>query len=406
MSNTTVNHAKHYVEGAALASSIIMYVFGTMGTLFVLMIVLAAGQHVGLTQEEQAQLASIDLMGYVVGTLIAVALVRKYSWRHLITVALLLAIIFNGAGHFANSFVTIAAARFLVEIGSGMTLALGMAAFGDSRKPDRSYAIALAILMTISWGVLMILPQYLEALGPSGVYFVHMGFAVLTLPFVLWFPKSGAADLNVDVPQEKTPPVLLIAMAAILFYMIAEGGLWAQAAVLGEDIGLGNQEAGDILGWSLVVSAIGATIAAVLSTTFGRFLPKILGLFIFGSGLLFLLSDSKEAFIAGMFITQGLFGFLPPYLMLTCCDYDPTNRYAAFIPAIQIFGYAAGPGIMSLFIPQFGLAPAIVYVGLAAVGLSILLSIPLSLHLDTKQRKYDVEENDGNVADAASADAD
>ena len=301
----------HTVEKGALASSIAMYVFGTMGTLFVLMVVLAAGQHSGLSEEEQAQLASIDLFGYVAGTVLAALTIKIYSWRVLITAALCLVIFFNGAGHFANSFLTISSARFLVEVGSGMTLALGMAAFGGARKPDRAYAIALAILMTISWAVLLILPQYIEGAGPSAIYFVHMGFAVLVIPFIPWFPTKVDGTLKDEEESTKTPIILLVAMAAILLYTLAAGGTWALAAVIGENIGLTNEAAGSILGWSMIVSAIAAASAAVLSTKYGRFMPTVLGLMIFGAGLTLLLIDAIWAFTAGMFIAMGLYGFLP-----------------------------------------------------------------------------------------------
>ena len=384
---------RRYLGNLELSSGLAYYAVGLIGTLCIVLLQLAVSEVSGFTEEELAQLASFDLAGYVIGTFLIVLTSQKVSWRVLAFIGLSLIALFNVVGFYTESLISISTARFFVEIGSGMMLGLALSIFSDTEKPDRSYGIALAIVLTSSMLVLFVLPQYLATYGANAVYAYHIGMALIILPFILWAPRHTLAP-NEEHPEQtaSTPMILIVAMAAVLIFNIGEGVVFALSGALGERSGLTDEETGNVIAWTGQFPAvIGAVVAAWLSIKKGRLGPIILGLIIFGCGFLFIISDSWQAFAATMTLTQFGFGFVTPYIALTCMDYDPSGRYAPLIPTVTLLGYAIGPAILSTMVSDVGLGLSVMYVGVGASLVCLLLSLPMSMRLD-KRAKDQAEE--------------
>ena len=363
----------------------VLFVVGLIGTLFLILMLLAVGENPGLSETEQANLASIDLTGYVVGTLIVLFAAPKLGWRTLAIAGLGLVILGNAAGPATDSFGSIATARFLVDTGSGICWALAMAVFAETRNPERAYGIALGVGMTCVMVTSLNLPAYLDGFGASAVYTVHAAIAVVVVLFIPLLPRELARSESV---AEASPAwtftwPLTIAMVAVLLFYVGESVIYSLSGVIGESTGMTHEQTGQVVGWAGQVPAIlAAWFAAWLSTKAGRVLPNVIGLLLFAGGLAWLLHGTQSSFFWSMAITQAGYGFVAPYLALTCIEYDRAGRFAALIPTASLLGYAIGPGIAAPFIESAGLIRAVVLVGCVAVGLCIALSLPITRRLD------------------------
>lgn len=365
----------------ALAASCVMYMLAPVGMSLLPLMVGSASDSLGLTQQQSGYLASADLGGIAVASVLCAIWIRKLSWTNLAVGAILMIVVTNGLCIKADTFVSLCLLRFLTEFGHGIIYSLAIVSIGDSIKPDRYFAIGIGLTVFISILFFMFLPELIQLHGGSLIYITHGLVALLVLPVIFWFPKRGLNISNKSGEKRHSLIPLFIAMIAFGFFMATEGGIWAFIERFGNADGYSPANIGDALVATQVASVIGAIVASILSIRFGRFIPVLVGLLLFSLSLLLLTVKGYLFFITAACLTQFFYIFIAPYFLLMCVELDPTGRLYVLTTAFKLGGMSAGPSIIALFLSE-GNYHAVSWVGVLFLIICLIMMTPLALRLD------------------------
>ena len=170
-------------------------------------------------------------------------------------------------------------------------------------------------------------------------------------------------------------------MIAFMFYMAAEGGLWAYMERIGNHAGFTPEFIGLALAATQVCSVIGALLASVLSTRYGRVLPVVAGCVLFIIAMIMLLGEGASLFVAAVCLTQFSYIFVVPYLLLICVELDPTGRLYILSIAFKLGGMSLGPSVTAQFLVP-GSYAAVSWAGSLFLLITLALIVPLAMRLD------------------------
>lgn len=379
----------------AIVASVILFMLAPVGMSLVPLLVGASTEAFGLSQKQGGFLAAADYSGIAIAAVATAIWIRKISWRIIALGGILTLIVANGLSVFADSFLEVAAMRFITELGTGLIYSLAIVAIGDTNRPDRYFSIGIGLTVALSVGFFLIIPGLVEVHGLPVIFLAHGLIAVAVLPIIYWLPRQGGGDVGrvESVSIEALTP-LFIGMVAFTFFTAAEGGIWAYIERIGNGNGYSPQFVGQVLAVSQVASVLGSICAAVISTRFGRVTPVLFGICIFIAGALMLLGESPLFYIGALCLTQFAYIFVVPFLLLACVELDPTRRFYVLTTGFKLGGFAFGPALVAIFLTGQGFAP-VGWVSAAVLVVSLVLILPLVMRLD----RTGAPLAQGNVAD-------
>lgn len=381
-----------------MIAGIILYCVAPIGMSLLPLLVGAATETLNLSAKQAGWLATADYAGIATAALLVSFIIRKVSWRVLAISALVPLIIVNLYSTTVDNFPTLLIARFLAEFGTGIIFSLAIMMIGETRNPDRSYAIGIGLTIGLSTLIYIGLPGLIDTYGLAIVFLTHAALSVLILPALIWIPggiqtaKGGVSHplftalFSIDVVK------LLPVFMAFCLFTAAEGGVWAYLETLGNNAGLSDQTVGNILALTQLAGVGAALLVAWLSTKWGRQVPLLGGLVFFGIGALALLYSNLVGYFLGAMITQFFYIFLVPYFLLICVEADKSKQNYVLSTPFKLFGFALGPAVIAFFIEGYGYA-VISYVTLAMLVFSALLILPSLKKLDLDKRDLDKLED-------------
>ena len=376
---------KPITDKRSIAAGVVLYMLAPVGMSLLPLLVGAAADRFGISEQQGGLLASADLGGICVAAVLVAFWIRKVSWKILATLGIVVLVGANLLSLQVSSFTSLVILRFITELGTGLIYSLAIVVIGDTYKPDRFYAIGVGLTVALSTAFFLIIPQLVEEKGIHVIFLAHAGVALLVLPFLFWMPRQGrdVTQTSGNVGITAMGP-LLLAMVAFTFFTAAEGGIWSYLERIGNAAEYDAQFVGQVLAVTQIASVIGSILASVLSTRWGRTLPLIAGIALFIAGSLFLLQANVPGYVIGACLTQFCYIFVIPYFLLMCVELDPTGRFFVLTTAFKLGGMAMGPAIAAYFITDGNLAP-VSWVAAVCLVVSLVMIVPLSLRLDNKQ---------------------
>lgn len=371
-------------NNSKMIAGIILYCVAPIGMSLLPLLVGAATETFDISPRQAGWLAATDYAGIATAALLVSIVIRKISWRVLAIAALIPLIIVNLYSTTIDDFTTLLIARFLGEFGTGIIFSLAIVMIGETRDPDRSYAIGIGLTIALSTLMYVGLPSLIDTYGLPVVFLTHAALSVLVLPALIWIP--GGIQTPVESVARplftfdalKFLPVLL----SFCLFTAAEGGVWAYLETLGNNAGLSDQAVGNILALTQLAGVVAALLVSWLSTKWGRRWPLIGGLMFFAVGALALIYSNAVGYFIGAMLTQFFYIFLVPYFLLICVEADKTKQNYVLSTPFKLFGFALGPAVIAYFIQHYGY-DAISYVTVIMLVISALLILPSLKKLDS-----------------------
>ncbi len=351
---------------------------------------------IGLNMNEQnaGLLSSIELITIA---LVSFCLAPKINIWPRRTLALAGACVAIGA-HVFSGFATevqfLVALRILAGVGAGFMMAAGNACVTDSDNPDRMYSLVIIAIGLAHLILLNIMPVFVTKWSYSGAYVLEAIVIILLIPFIRLLPQHGKVKANTSKGHTDFPlPAAIVIVLMIGLFFSRETALYAFSQEIGLRTGLSHQEAGSVLGIAGLLSLVGATIAAVISTRYGRLIPLLIGLII-NTVMPYMISQTNSATvftICQITYHMALF-FTVPYLFGMAAQLDPQGRLMAVAGGSLTLGGACGPGIGGILIT---------WAGYKALGGFILVSMALVTILAVLMNNH-LNKNIPNTEPAAS----
>lgn len=317
---------------------------------------------------------SSDIDTMAVAIAVATFLITRVGWRPLSLVGLGLI----AAGSLATAFVhaegAFIAARVCAGVGEGLAVGVSFAALGQARNPDRAFGGYLAVGLTISAVILLLLPILQPHIGTAPFFIGIAVLAVLVGALVPWLPR-GSAPASAG-PSGLTGihwPLASAGLLGVFLYFLAQGAVWSYFG----EIGAASGVRADFIGRALAVSSMagigGALLAVLISTRFGRAAPLVASGAVSAASFLMLEGHvSGLAFIISGVLFNAAWNFSMPFLSGLCADADARCRVVCAMGCIQTVGTGLGPAAAALLLGQRGFS-SILWMSVAVLAVSIIV---------------------------------
>jgi predicted MFS family arabinose efflux permease len=342
----------------------------------------------GFSHKQAGLVSSSNVYGTALGALMIVFLIKRISWKPSAAVLLLVLIAIDSLSMQLASATQLLAVRFLHGLASGALVGIGFAIIARTENPDRTFGVLLLVQFSLSGFGVMFLPPLVPEFGTAPLFLALITFAVVSLVLLPFLPdyeadETSAAKITVANINVK----LLLTLLGIFLFQVANMGLYAFIISLGAHYGLEDEFINPVLGAAAWIGIVGAILAIVIATRFGRLLPLMIamGLTVVGT-IALLFSEVPLAYIVANCGVAMTWSFVMPYLFGMCAEFDKAGQMAALGGFASKMGLASGPFVASIVLgeSQFGLLInlAVVALVVAMVGVFVPARV-LGRQLDT-----------------------
>tara|TARA_R110002110_G_scaffold205066_1_gene416748 strand:- start:148198 stop:149370 length:1173 start_codon:yes stop_codon:yes gene_type:complete len=356
-----------------LLVTLCLSVTGTLIFKVLPLVVGAAAESYALSPSQLGQLASSDLAGIAVASVVAPLWVRRVDWRSAARVALLLVIVGNVLSIKYFSFDALLAVRFVTGLGEGTATGLALVILGDSRNPDRNFGMAMAAPILLGVVGFKFLPLVIAQAGFAGVMMVLAAVSTVIFLLLSGLPRAGYRNHERRERVGGSTALVFLALLATFFNHLAIGAVWAFVERLGDAAGLARDTVSAALGIAVMLGFCGAVCATFQGGRWGRGLPLTLS--VLGQLLaLYLLSlvSTPSQFRIAVCLFQFCWLYAGAYQLATIARVDSSGRFFVLTIAFQAGGITVGPALAGALIEKAGFSPMLFVAGLAFV-VSIVL---------------------------------
>lgn len=283
----------------------------------------------------------------------------------------------------AETFALLALSRVVAGTGMGVSAAAAQGAVAAAAKPDRLFGIFFAASTPLGALLLLVLPYLIAAGGYGAGYTTLAVISLVAVPLVIWLPRAPLTDGEKNARLDRAPQraVAIPALIAVALVGASDLGMWTFIERIGSGAGLTPEGVGQALAAATLAGSVCATIAAWLSTRFGRVIPIIVSFATMVGVAVALGGASRAETYVPLVIVWSASVFVGlTYAMGALAAADSSGRWSAAAAGARAVGGALGPAAAGLVVGSGGYQGAGLLVGsLCAVGL--ILSVPLAVHL-------------------------
>ena len=356
-----VNHINSRV--AAITLNVICITYYNIMPL----IIGGAAESRGLLEDQLGFAAAAFMGGLALVNFAGMAWLRRYDWRKLVLAGNALAAIAFALPilHFSSAAWILC--NLLAGIATGMSYGVSIACLGDTREPERNFALAYAAQTFLSAGLIFMLPRLATNYD---LFVVGQGITAALMAagiaLILIVPKHGTKS---GVPAKTAAPgangvpqaVLVMALLVLMLNVMAEGAIWAFLERIAVSGGLTTSFAATAMAFSFFASGIGSIAAAWMGRRFGSTGPFVVAVILsIGSVWVLWASNMESIFFAGVMLFALAWNLGSPYRMALATRADSSGRFSTFVPAMQTLGAALGPAIAGLLIVNGSFTPVYV----------------------------------------------
>jgi predicted MFS family arabinose efflux permease len=332
-------------------------VIGSIVFLLLPMLIGAFTEILSLSATQVGLLGSADMTGMFIAAVVATAWIRRYNWRVVAALACGLLIICHLLSGVVQVFVPLFLIRVFAGFAGGSLMSIALTSLGDTRHPDRFFALFIAGQLTLGGLGLWLFPGLLARFGLSGVFsalaVVVLG-AMLLIPFISQQGRKIERAAPSATTSGATGRILLpgvMALFACFIFNLGIMSIWAYLERMGNAAGLQAGFIGSTLAVSLFGALFGALLAAMIENRFGRVMPLIVTVAVQGVALLLLSGElSRNAFLVGVMLFAFGWNFPVAYQLAITVSIDVRGRLVVlFLSAVKL-GYAVAPVIAAQLI--------------------------------------------------------
>ncbi|MEM7218393.1 MAG: MFS transporter [Pseudomonadota bacterium] len=325
----------------------------------------------GLTPEQAGYVASAEMWGLAITTIVLAFVAHRIDWRRATIVFLAISVIGNAASIGQSDPVTLSVIRTLTGLGLGGMISLPFAMVGMTANPDRNFG--LLVVWVLVYGALGVLvaPMTLDAFGLDGIWLFLAAFCALGLLCVRYLPRGEATDAATESGKPLSALHAASALGGVLLFNVAIGMVWAYVFLVGTEGGIEEQSVANVLTVSQFLGIAAALLAAALAQSAGRIKPLAVGILGTGAGAALLLGDiSYFIFSLAVYVFNFMWNLAQPYLLATLSGFENPARMLIRAASLQMIGFALGPFVAANLIAETSTPYANVYL-IAAVGFAL-----------------------------------
>ncbi|MGI9284201.1 MAG: MFS transporter, partial [Pseudomonadales bacterium] len=339
----------------------------------------------GLDAGEAGILLSTELIG---AALVAMGLSRFIDqldiqrWALRATIGLLAANLVSIA---VDGYLQLVIVRGIAGACTGVIAAAVFYFAALSHNPVRMFGI-LSTAGVLAGALLLIgVPAALVAYGHNGIFLILALLCSLAIPLICRMDPPQAEAIRGKLPGSNASVLVLAFGLAVVGIQATQGGYYAFAEQIGQNLGMDIGAIGTALSASYFLALGGAGLASVLGERLGIFTPLLIGMcgHVVGTALV-VTAQTPAAYITGVQVQAFSFFLFYPYKLGLAALIDPSGRLSTLASGLVMLGLGVGPMIGGAIVVQWGYISIAWSVGItAALGYLILLYSARSMRVAT-----------------------
>ena len=318
-------------------------------------VVSALAGGIGFSDAEAGQIVALNGYGGLLGSIIAIFLVRKLHWQSTMLILLALLAVIDLATVWFTHYSALLAWRFLAGLCGGLSLGIAFAVLARLDNPDRAFGALLFVQFSIGSLVIYLLPMLENLLGAYAVFYLMAAIAALALLFLLCLPtlplspKPGSQTQAVaGAARAGLAQHAILLLLAIMFYQIAASAIWAYVGLIGQAAGMAIASVNNAIALTGLLGLAGAMLPVLTGQRFGRLNLLLAGIVLsLGAALLLNVAGHNLFYIGAMAMLFFAWPAVLAYLLAVIAETDSSGRLATIAAVVSSIGMATGPLLAS-----------------------------------------------------------
>ena len=388
---------------AAIFAAVVLGFAGTGVAMGMPLLVGSMADSLGFSEKELGWLASSDMTGLLIGSVLTSLFVAKTNRRVLAAIGLLLVILANYFSTQNAELFPLMLSRLSAGIGAGICYSTCTASLAGSHNAARTFSILLFVLVLMNAFIFYIFPIITERWGVNGLFMFYLFEAVPILLILPLLPRHCAqetdeitavteADISIDKTKitETLPRLCLVAVFS--FYLLV-GAYWAFIERAGVAADLSSTFISGTLTWGQIFSLTGPLLALWLARRLGQSKPLLFALAVMIVTMLILaIRVNATTFVFSIFSFSFFWIFIDVFQLGTLSNIDHSGRYAAMVPACQGAAQAIAPTMAGILLSyQLGYSSVMI---MCALATAVALYIYFYVYRELLQVAPDVADSD------------
>ena len=357
-----------------------LFIVGTLGTL-ITPAILESWATFQWSQSQLGLVAALELVTLASGSLSGLYWQRRWPWRRVALVSLLLAIVANLACVIEHRFVIVCIARSAAGLAGGFLCAIYSAFLANTKSPGKVIAVTNFIMIGIEALFVFCAATVFQRLGSNGLFILMTTLFVVLVPLLgvlpPGWPGGDRSDARHPAGSQKQTLIGYMLVLAFVPYIMVQSGVYTFLGEFGRLVAhLSAEQSLRTIGISVVFSSIGSVVAYVLNDRAGFVLP-IGGAIAMTGGMMFAMifaSRSPLLFLLNISLLQIAWITLGCYLYSALIHYN--NLLVPAATSLSSFGSAFGAGAVGLVLEHGGVT-ATLMLTTGALALTAMLTIPV-----------------------------
>lgn len=400
ISQTSVNE---FDKPSAIIAAVILGFAGTGVAMGLPLLVGSMADSLGFSEKELGWLASSDMGGLLIGSVLTSLLVAKTNRRILAASGLLLVILANYFSTQSPELIPLMLSRLCAGIGAGICYSTCTASLAGSYNSARTFSILFFVLVVMNAFIFYIFPIIDSNWGVNGLFMFYLLEAVPILLVLPLLPRYcavetdqavAATEVGASITQSKIPAILprLCLVAVFSFYLLV-GAYWAFIERAGVAADLSSDFISGTLTWGQIFSLTGTVTALWLARRYGQSKPLLFALMVMIVTMLILAARVDAAtFIFSIFSFSFFWIFIDVFQLGTLSNIDHSGRYAAMVPACQGAAQAIAPTMAGILLSyQLGYSSVMI---MCALATAVALYVYFYVYRELLQIAPDVADSD------------
>lgn len=373
---------------SAIFAAVVLGFAGTGVAMGMPLLVGSMAESLGFNEQQLGWLASSDMGGLFVGSVLTALLVTRINRRFLAAAGLFLVILANYSSTQSPDLLPLMLSRLFAGIGAGVCYSTCTASLAGSHNSARTFSILLFVLVVMNAFIFYIFPIIDGKWGVNGLFMFYLLEAVPILLILPWLPRYCVEETDEVVLEDEAggsaihlhiPEILpRLCLAAVFSFYILVGAYWAFIERAGAAVNISTEFISGTLTWGQVFSISGTFLAVWLARRFGQSKPLLFALMVMVVTMLVLAGKvDRITFVFSVFSFSFFWIFIDVFQLGTLSNIDHSGRYAALVPACQGVAQAMAPTLAGTLLSyQLGYSSVMVMCALAsAVALCIYLYV-------------------------------
>lgn len=306
----------------------------------------ALAGEIGWSESEAGQIVAANGYGGLVGSAVAIFIVRRVPWRATAAIASVALAGLDGTTVLIEGFVVTLSWRFLAGFFGGLSMGVVLAAMARWKEPDRGYGILLLLQFLLGSLVVYQLPRLAQQIGPYAVFALTAAIALTATLCLPLLPSLGLADVYRErasrraESQSKTAWLLI----GVFLYQSAAGAIWAYVGLIGQQAGNSADRVTESIALTGLLGIGGALLPTVLGKRYGRLVWITLGVLLSAASAFTLhYADAYCLYVASMALLFFSWPAVQAFLLAASAELDATGQLSSAAGLAAALGLASGP---------------------------------------------------------------